>query len=98
MNRYRGISRSLASAALLLGILLGAQSASAQSKAGGTLRFVMKYEPPTLAAINNSSTPTTSPKIFDGLVTYDEEPQAITAARNGVGSLAGWAGVPFPAP
>jgi peptide/nickel transport system substrate-binding protein len=72
MDRYRGISRALASAALLLGVLLGAQTASAQPKAGGTLRFVMKYEPPTLAAINNSSTPTTSPKIFDGLVTYDD--------------------------
>ena len=45
--------------------------AQAQPKHGGTLRFVMKYEPPTLAALNNTSTPTTSPKIFDGLVTYD---------------------------
>lgn len=42
-----------------------------EPKRGGTLRFVMKYEPPTLAAINNTSTPTTSAKIFDGLVTYD---------------------------
>ena len=38
---------------------------------GGTLRFVMKYEPPTLSSINNTSTPLTSGKIFDGLVTYD---------------------------
>lgn len=38
---------------------------------GGTLRFVMKYEPATLSSINNTSTPLTSGKIFDGLVTYD---------------------------
>ena len=31
----------------------------------------MKYEPPTLSSINNSATPLTSGKIFDGLVTYD---------------------------
>jgi peptide/nickel transport system substrate-binding protein len=40
---------------------------------GGTLRFVMKYEPPTLSSINNTSTPLTSGKIFDGLLTYDFE-------------------------
>jgi peptide/nickel transport system substrate-binding protein len=31
----------------------------------------MKYEPSTLSSINNTSTPLTSGKIFDGLVTYD---------------------------
>jgi hypothetical protein len=36
----------------MLGVLLGAQATNAQPKPGGTLRFVMKYEPPTLAAIN----------------------------------------------
>ena len=64
--------------ALLSALLMGAVAAVApastaaqEPKRGGTLRFVMKYEPPTLAAINNTSTPTTSAKIFDGLVTYD---------------------------
>jgi len=70
-------------AATLLALCALAAPALAQPKAGGTLRFVMKYEPPTLAAINNSSTPTTSPKIFDGLLTYDDElkplPQLATA-------------------
>ncbi len=61
-----------AGAALIALSFFGTHSAVAQPKPGGTLRFVMKYEPPTLAAINNSSTPTTSPKIFDGLVTYDD--------------------------
>jgi peptide/nickel transport system substrate-binding protein len=82
MYRYR-LSRALASAAVMLSVLLGAHATNAQPKPGGTLRFVMKYEPPTLAAINNSSTPTTSPKIFDGLVTYDDDlkplPQLATA-------------------
>ena len=70
-------------AATLLALCALAAPALAQPKPGGTLRFVMKYEPPTLAAINNSSTPTTSPKIFDGLLTYDDElkplPQLATA-------------------
>ena len=61
-----------AAAALLFG--LGATSPAAdaqQPKHGGTLRFVMKYEPPTLSVLNNTSTTTTSPKIWDGLLTYD---------------------------
>ncbi len=64
---------------LLLSTAMMAAAASAPSLAqqaetprpGGTLRFVMKYEPPTLSSINNTSTPLTSGKIFDGLVTYD---------------------------
>ena len=59
-----------AAAALLFG--LGATSPAAdaqQPKHGGTLRFVMKYEPPTLSVLNNTSTTTTSPKIWDGLLT-----------------------------
>jgi peptide/nickel transport system substrate-binding protein len=60
-------------AAVFLGLGVGlAPAAHAQApKHGGTLRFVMKYEPPTLVSINNTSTPTTSAKVFDGLVTYD---------------------------
>ena len=57
-----------------LGIGLASAPALAQAevpKHGGTLRFVMKYEPPTLSSINNTSTPLTSGKIYDGLVTYD---------------------------
>ena len=62
----------------IFGLLLVATAtpALAQGEAprhGGTLRFVMKYEPPTLSSINNTSTPLTSGKIFDGLVTYDFE-------------------------
>jgi peptide/nickel transport system substrate-binding protein len=61
-----------ATAALVLGFALGAPAAEAQQpKHGGTLRFVMKYEPPTLSALNNTSTPSTSAKVWDGLVTYD---------------------------
>jgi len=57
-------------------VALAAASGPAFSQAdaprhGGTLRFAMKYEPPTLSSINNTSTPLTSGKIFDGLVTYD---------------------------
>jgi peptide/nickel transport system substrate-binding protein len=47
------------------------QAQTDQPRHGGTLRFVMKYEPATLTSINNTSTPLTSGKIFDGLVTYD---------------------------
>ena len=48
-----------------------AQAQTDTPRHGGTLRFVMKYEPPTLSSINNSATPLTSGKIFDGLITYD---------------------------
>jgi peptide/nickel transport system substrate-binding protein len=61
-------------AALAMGLALFAAPAGVLAqKQGGTLRFVMKYEPPTLSALNNTSTPTTSAKIWDGLVTYDHE-------------------------
>ena len=83
MSTLASTIRTLGSAALVLVGIFGAPDVSAQPKPGGTLRFVMKYEPPTLAAINNSSTPTTSPKIFDGLITYDDNlkplPQLATA-------------------
>lgn len=58
-----------ATAALALG--LTAARADDTPQPGGTLRFVMKYEPATLSSINNTSTPLTSGKIFDGLLTYD---------------------------
>ncbi len=56
----------------ILGFALTGQAAPALAQGetprpGGTLRFVMKYEPPTLSSINNTSTPLTSGKIFDGL-------------------------------
>src|SRR4051812_29299256 len=61
-------------AALLFGFALAAPAAEAQQpKHGGTLRFVMKYEPPTLSVLNNPSTTTTSPKIWDGLLGYDSD-------------------------
>jgi peptide/nickel transport system substrate-binding protein len=59
---------------LALGAGLAAAPAAAQTEAprhGGTLRFVMKYEPSTLSSVNNTSTPLTSGKIFDGLLGYD---------------------------
>lgn len=61
---------TLAASALAFAAL-APQAQAQQPRHGGTLRFVMKYEPPTLSSINNTSTPNTSPKIFDGLVTYD---------------------------
>ncbi|MBM3524187.1 MAG: ABC transporter substrate-binding protein [Alphaproteobacteria bacterium] len=62
----------LALAAGAIGLAGGQASAQTETpRPGGTLRFVMKYEPPTLSSINNTSTPLTSGKIFDGLVTYD---------------------------
>ena len=71
-SRFRSTVAAIATLLLGLGGALVAPAAdAADPKHGGTLRFVMKYEPPTLAAINNTSTPTTSAKIFDGLVTYD---------------------------
>ncbi len=61
-------------AALLAGAALVTPTAEAQQpKHGGTLRFVMKYEPPTLSVLNNTSTTTTSPKIWDGLLAYDPD-------------------------
>ncbi len=57
-------------AALALGSA-GSALADDTPQPGGTLRFVMKYEPATLSSINNTSTPLTSGKIFDGLATYD---------------------------
>lgn len=67
-SSFRSVAATLA--VLLLG-LSAAPADAQQPKHGGTLRFVMKYEPPTLSALNNTSTPTTSAKVWDGLVTYD---------------------------
>jgi peptide/nickel transport system substrate-binding protein len=72
MNRRQTLLSLAAGAALLaLAPQAGAQAPGDTPRPGGTLRFVMKYEPPTLSSINNTSTPLTSGKIFDGLVTYD---------------------------
>ena len=75
-------------AATLLALGALAAPALAQPKPGGTLRFVMKYEPPTLAAINNSSTPTTSPEDLRRPPHLRRRPQAPAAARHRLGSLA----------
>jgi peptide/nickel transport system substrate-binding protein len=70
MRKRTFLALGIGSASLLaLTPLVHAQTSTPRH--GGTLRFVMKYEPPTLSSINNSSTPNTSSKIFDGLVTYD---------------------------
>lgn len=72
MNRRHTLLSLAAGAALIaLASQAGAQALGDSPRQGGTLRFVMKYEPPTLSSINNTSTPLTSGKIFDGLVTYD---------------------------
>lgn len=72
MNRRHALLSLAAGAALVaLASQAGAQALGDSPRHGGTLRFVMKYEPPTLSSINNTSTPLTSGKIFDGLVTYD---------------------------
>ena len=69
MRQVRGFVLGLIAGATGLAAMAAAQSEAPRH--GGTLRFVMKYEPPTLSSINNTSTPLTSGKIFDGLVTYD---------------------------
>jgi peptide/nickel transport system substrate-binding protein len=61
----------LIAALAALAFSAGATFADDTPQPGGTLRFVMKYEPATLSSINNTSTPLTSGKIFDGLATYD---------------------------
>ena len=72
MNRRQTLLSLAAGAAMIaLAPQAGAQATGDAPRHGGTLRFVMKYEPPTLSSINNTSTPLTSGKIFDGLVTYD---------------------------
>jgi peptide/nickel transport system substrate-binding protein len=71
-GRLGRLGRFLPALALAAAIGLAAPVSEAQApKHGGTLRFVMPYEPPTLSAVNNTSTPNTSSKIWDGLVTYD---------------------------
>ncbi len=73
MLRKRDVLTMVLGASIGLTALLSmpVQAQTDQPRAGGTLRFVMKYEPATLTSINNTSTPLTSGKIFDGLVTYD---------------------------
>ncbi len=70
MNRREFLLSSTTMMAVAVSAPAFAQQAETP-RPGGTLRFVMKYEPPTLSSINNTSTPLTSGKIFDGLVTYD---------------------------
>lgn len=85
MARVMALSKWVAMVGALVGVIAatGANAQSEQPKHGGTLRFVMKYEPPTLASINNTATALTSGKIFDGLLTYDfdlkPKPQLATA-------------------
>jgi len=71
MSRRSFLQLAAGAAALSLVASTPALAQADKPRHGGTLRFVMKYEPPTLSALNNTSTPTTSPKIWDGLVTYD---------------------------
>ncbi len=61
----------LSTVTLGLAVAAPAMAQTETPRPGGTLRFVMKYEPPTLSSITTHSTPLTSGKIFDGLVTYD---------------------------
>jgi hypothetical protein len=85
-------SHRAAGAVLITFSFVGTHIGLRSAKVARHARFVMKYEPPTLAAINNSSTPTTSPKIFDGLVTYDDN-LSHSAACHVLGGVSGWAGI-----
>jgi peptide/nickel transport system substrate-binding protein len=68
-----------------IAVMTAVTSAAAQSRRGGTLRFVVEPEPSTLVSIDNSfgATSKISPKITEGLLTYDldlhPEPQLATS-------------------
>ncbi len=67
-------TKTLAAALLAIAAIgLSTPSFAEEPRHGGTLRFVLKYQPSTLSSINNTSTPQTSAKIFDGLLRYDFE-------------------------
>ena len=59
----KSTTAALAASSLMAAFSLAAAPVQAQTEApkhGGTLRFVMKYEPSTLSSVNNTSTPLTS--------------------------------------
>lgn len=62
-----------ATLATVLSLGSGTPTAAEEPVHGGTLRFVLKYQPSTLSSINNTSTPLTSGKIFDGLLRYADD-------------------------
>jgi len=67
-------TRTAASAlAILAGAVITGPSFAAEPVQGGTLSMILNPEPAVLAAGVNTSSPvyTVSPKIFEGLVTYD---------------------------
>src|SRR5665213_3173067 len=72
MTRLHHAFRPLFLAAALL--LCGAAAAAADPVRGGTLTIMLNPEPAGLVSGVNSSSPiyAVSPKMFDGLVTYDK--------------------------
>ena len=74
MSRYFG-RIGLCAAALAAALQLGSGAAVAEPVRGGTLSMILSPEPASLVSGLNSSSPvyTVSPKMFDGLVTYDPQ-------------------------
>jgi peptide/nickel transport system substrate-binding protein len=72
MARFHDAGRALFLAVAFL--LFGAAAASADPVRGGTLTMMLNPEPPSLVSGLNSASPlySVTPKMFDGLVTYDK--------------------------